>query len=53
MEGAAALPGGHDRQEKRNGESQRYRERMKRREVPRQESVIGPARVICTGRFFR
>lgn len=38
--------------QKRNGQSQRYRERLKSRKPPEKEAISGPARVI-TKKFFR
>ena len=40
-------------QEKRNGQSRRYRERVKNRKPPEPEAVNDPARVITTEHFFR
>jgi len=40
-------------QEKRNGQSQRYRERIKSRKPPEPKTVNDPARVITTEHFFR
>ena len=40
-------------QQKRNGQSQRYRERVRTRKPPEPEAVDEPARVITTGHFFR
>ena len=40
-------------QQKRNGQSQRYRERVKSRESPEPEAVDDAARVITTEHFFR
>lgn len=40
-------------QQKRNGQSQRYRERVKSRKPPEPEAVNDPARVITTEHFFR
>jgi hypothetical protein len=40
-------------QQKRNGQSQRYRERIKSRNLPEPEPVNDPARVITTEHFFR
>jgi hypothetical protein len=40
-------------QEKRNGQSRRYRERVKNRKPPKPESVKDPARVIPSEDFFR
>src|ERR1700682_4941758 len=45
----ATAPG----QQKRNGQSRRYRERFKRRKTPDAEAVTDPARVITTEHFFR
>jgi len=45
----ATAPG----QRKRNGQSRRYRERVKSRKPPEPEAVNDPARVITTERFFR
>jgi len=39
--------------QKRNGQSQRYRERVKSRKPPEPEAVNDPARVITTQHFFR
>jgi Bacteriophage Lambda NinG protein len=39
--------------QKRNGQSQRYRERVKSRKPPEPEAVGDPARVITTQHFFR
>jgi len=39
--------------QKRNGQSRRYRERVKSRKPPEPEVVDGPARVITTEHFFR
>jgi hypothetical protein len=39
--------------QKRNGQSQRYRERVRRREPPEPEAVTDPARVITSEPFFR
>jgi hypothetical protein len=39
--------------QKRNGQSRRYRERVKSRKTPEPESVDGPARVITPEYFFR
>lgn len=39
--------------EKRNGQSQRYRERVKSRKATASETVIDPARVIPSQEFFR
>ena len=38
---------------KRNGQSRRYRERVKRREPSEPEAINDPARVITTEEFFR
>ena len=40
-------------QQKRNGQSRRYRERVKSRKPPEPEAVNDPARVITTEEFFR
>src|SRR5271167_3422805 len=40
-------------QQKRNGQSRRYRERVKSRKPPEPEPVNEPARVITTEHFFR
>src|SRR6202142_710628 len=40
-------------QQKRNGQSRRYRERVKSRKPPESEEVNDPARVITTEHFFR
>jgi hypothetical protein len=40
-------------QQKRNGQSQRYRERIKSRKPPEPEAVNDPARVITKEEFFR
>jgi hypothetical protein len=40
-------------QQKRNGQSRRYRERVKNRKPPEPEAVNDPARVITTEDFFR
>jgi hypothetical protein len=40
-------------QQKRNGQSRRYRERVKSRIAPEPEEVNDPARVITTEDFFR
>src|ERR1039458_6332460 len=40
-------------QQKRNGQSRRYRERVKSRKTPEPEAVNDPARVITTEGFFR
>src|ERR1017187_11019633 len=40
-------------QQKRNGQSRRYRERVKSRKPPEPETVSEPARVITTEGFFR
>jgi len=40
-------------QQKRNGQSRRYRERVQRRKPPEPEAVDAPARVITTEHFFR
>jgi hypothetical protein len=40
-------------QQKRNGQSRRYRERVKSRIPPEPEAVNDPARVITTEHFFR
>jgi hypothetical protein len=40
-------------QQKRNGQSRRYRERVKSRKSPEPEAVTDPARVITTEHFFR
>jgi hypothetical protein len=40
-------------QQKRNGQSRRYRERLKRRKPPEPETVSDAARVITTEDFFR
>jgi hypothetical protein len=40
-------------QQKRNGQSRRYRERVKSRKPPEPEPVNEPARVIATEHFFR
>jgi hypothetical protein len=40
-------------QEKRNGQSRRYRERVKSRKTPEPEAVNEAARVITTEHFFR
>jgi hypothetical protein len=40
-------------QQKRNGQSRRYRERVKSRIAPEPEEVNDPARVITTEHFFR
>ena len=40
-------------QQKRNGQSRRYRERVKSRKPPEPEAVNDPARVITTEHFFR
>jgi len=39
--------------QKRNGQSRRYRERVRSRKRPEPEAVNDPARVITTGHFFR
>jgi hypothetical protein len=39
--------------EKRNGQSRRYRERVRRRKPPAAEGVDDPARVMTTEYFFR
>ena len=39
--------------QKRNGQSRRYRERVKSRKPPEPEAVNDPARVITTELFFR
>jgi hypothetical protein len=39
--------------QKRNGQSRRYRERVKSRKTPEPEAVDDPARVITTEHFFR
>lgn len=39
--------------QKRNGQSRRYRERVKSRKLPEPETVNDPARVIATEHFFR
>jgi hypothetical protein len=39
--------------QQRNGQSRRYRERVKRRKTPEPEAVDGPARVTTTEHFFR
>ena len=39
--------------QKRNGQSRRYRERVKSRKPPEAEAVNDPARVITTEHFFR
>jgi len=39
--------------QKRNGQSRRYRERVKSRKTPEPEAVDGPARVTTTAHFFR
>ena len=39
--------------QKRNGQSRRYRERVKSRKPPEPETVNDPARVITTEHFFR
>ena len=40
-------------QQKRNGQSRRYRERVKSRKLPEPAPVNDPARVITTEHFFR
>ena len=40
-------------QRQRNGQSQRYRERVRNRKPPEPEAVNDPARVITTEHFFR
>src|SRR5436305_14928146 len=40
-------------QQKRNGQSRRYRERVKSRKPSKPEAVNDPARVITTEHFFR
>ena len=40
-------------QQKRNGQSRRYRERVKSRKAAEPEAVTEPARVITTKQFFR
>ena len=40
-------------QQKRNGQSRRYRERVKSRKAPEPEAVNDPARVITIQHFFR
>jgi hypothetical protein len=40
-------------QQKRNGQSRRYRERVKSRKTPEPEAVDDAARVITTEYFFR
>src|SRR2546422_4676115 len=40
-------------QQKRNGQSRRYRERVNSRKPPEPEAVNDPARVITTEHFFR
>jgi hypothetical protein len=40
-------------QQKRNGQSRRYRERVKSRKPPEPEAVNDAARVITTEHFFR
>jgi hypothetical protein len=40
-------------QEKRNGQSRRYRERVKSRKTVERETVDDPARVITSEHFFR
>jgi hypothetical protein len=40
-------------QQKRNGQSRRYRERVRRRKPPEPEAVDEAARVITTEHFFR
>src|SRR6266571_2210593 len=40
-------------QQKRNGQSRRYREQVKSRKTPEPEAVNDPARVITTEYFFR
>jgi len=40
-------------QQKRNGQSRRYRERLKNRKPPKPEAVSEPARVITPEHFFR
>src|SRR6185312_15442877 len=40
-------------QQKRNGQSRRYRERAKSRKTPEPEAVDDPARVITSEHFFR
>src|SRR5258707_15335039 len=40
-------------QQKRNGQSRRYRERIKSRKTPEPEAVNDPTRVITTEHFFR
>ena len=39
--------------QQRNGQSRRYRERVKSRKTPEPEAVDDPARVITTEHFFR
>ena len=39
--------------QKRNGQSRRYRQRIKSRKPPEPEAVTEPARVITQGHFFR
>lgn len=39
--------------QRRNGQSRRYRERVKSRKLPAPESVDDPARVIASEHFFR
>jgi hypothetical protein len=40
-------------QQKRNGQSRRYRERVKSRKSPEPKPVNDPARVVTTEQFFR
>ena len=40
-------------QQKRNGQSRRYRERVKSRKPPEAETISEPARVITMEHFFR
>jgi len=40
-------------QQKRNGQSRRYRERVKKRKSPEPQAVDDPTRVITTEHFFR
>ncbi len=53
VEGAATLPGDGGGQQKRNGQSRRYRERAQSRKAAESETVNEAARVITTEHFFR
>jgi hypothetical protein len=54
LEGAATIPGETAAgQQKRNGQSRRYRERVKSRNPPEPEAVNDHARVVTTEHFFR